>query len=162
MLLFVLRLLPLVKCLAGDWRRSERELENNPAVLCLELGNASRSAMDQVGSGLAERDLPLLGEPFDHRICVRLLQPGDGAAFLCGCPFDGAFSKGDVRPRPEKAKSAPGPVNMSGIECEPTAISTNNMAQMPPVIDKGTDGGRIVPCGCAQPCGLRLANSVGT
>ena len=67
MLLFVLRLLPLVKRLAGDRRRSGRKLENDPAVLCLELGKAPRSTMDQVGSGLPKRNLALFGVFFDQR-----------------------------------------------------------------------------------------------
>jgi hypothetical protein len=52
MLLFVLRLFPLVQHFAGNWWRFGRKLENDPTVFCLELGKAPRPTMYQIGSGL--------------------------------------------------------------------------------------------------------------
>jgi hypothetical protein len=53
------------KCrLLGDWRRAGSKLENDPAVLGLELGKALRASMDQIRSSLPQRNLALVGIPF--------------------------------------------------------------------------------------------------
>jgi len=67
MLLYVLRLLPLVEQFAGQWRRSGRKIENDPAVLCLEPGKVPGSTMDQIGRGLSERNLPLFSVFLYHQ-----------------------------------------------------------------------------------------------
>src|SRR5258708_40335856 len=61
MLFFVFHLLPFVQHFAGEWRRSGRKLEDDPAVLCLEPRQTPSSSMDQIGSCLPKRNFSFFG-----------------------------------------------------------------------------------------------------
>jgi hypothetical protein len=56
MLLLVRGLLPFFERFAVQRRRSGRKLKHNASVPRLKAGKALRSSMDQIGSGLSERN----------------------------------------------------------------------------------------------------------